>query len=293
MSMRILNQWIQIQRHFRQYAFGLGSSIALACFPVLIPRPALANFACGPNYQTYQVFDGNFSVHNGTGVRCVHFTNQSDRSQFIWYGEGFWGGFKYRHLGDSVHYLSPRAHAVDIFGNGENGQGVASSLKITTGLPPGSSTIPDIIYIGGDWNEFWLRMANGNVSSYTSTLFPIRACGTNLKTYSVYAPIDLSYYPNQSFIGVRCVLPDIRTWVGQGSRGNNPYFHIGSVIYDAGNPASVKFGAFDICKDSSFICNNYDFGTLTMIPQNVNFKYELLVQPWNEEWVPQNLNTLP
>ena len=258
--------------------------LAVVASGIQFAAPAFADFACGRNFETYQVLDANLRADHGTGVRCVRFVNENDRTQILWYGEGFWGTFRYRHLGDAIHFGPATGRAVDIFGNGEDGHGVGFGLTISTSAGSGGG-IPAIIRVGGPWNEAWLRMADGVVHAYTSALRPITACGSNLTQYDAAAPIDLTFHPNQTKIGTRCRIPYVSTWIGQGARDGRPYFHLGSFVGDAANPPSVRVGAFDLCLTSAHICNAFDFGALSLVGISVNRNSDYEVPQWDEEWL--------
>ena len=82
-------------------------------------------------------------------------------------------------------------------------------------------------------------------------------------------------------------MPNVATWVGSGARGGHPYFHVGSFSGDASNPSTVRVGAFDICKDSSYICNHFDFGSLILTSTYINRNDDYLIRQWDEEWYVQ------
>jgi len=246
-----------------------------ALLALLFPGSLFASFQCGPYYETYQVYNSQFSLSQGTGVRCVHFTDSNDRTQFVWYGEGYWGSVKYRHVGDATHFGSGRAEAADIYGNGESANNFANALQIFTSAGT-SSLIPAIIRVGGQWNETWVRQANGSTPNYTSSLGPIQYCGPHLVQYKAYTPIDLSYHPNDTYIGVRCKMETVNTWVGQGYRGG-PYLHLGTFF-------GPGYGAFDMCLAGNYACNHFEFGQLTLAGIFVNLQDDFEVPQWNEAW---------
>jgi hypothetical protein len=87
-GIEVPNAWVQIGILHNYSPLPLGSG----------------DFHCGPHLFTYVV--QSLSGVSGAGIRCVQFeTARSDkgRSRFVWYGEGTWGSFRYRHLGTAVN----------------------------------------------------------------------------------------------------------------------------------------------------------------------------------------------
>jgi hypothetical protein len=250
---------------------GIGVSL-IASAVMLSAEKAQASFTCGPHLLTYQV--RSLSGTTGTGVRCVRFRPDKNLSLY-WYGEGYWGQRKYRHIGGFYKAVtSPNnAFAFDISGNGENFNGSFPDLEMT--LTPPLPATPQTIQVTGAWNEEWILAPGSTIQGYTSPLGPVRNCGSNFQTYHVLGGN-----------GIRCIKREYALWYGEGSWSGRTYSHIGIDTFVAGDFAE----AVDICEPSKFsFCN---------IARSLNITPHLQFGPpfpyvpirvtgdWNETWEP-------
>lgn len=247
----------------------LGVSLIFLTF-ILSAKKTQASFTCGPHLLTYQV--KSLSGASGNGIRCVKLRPGKTVSLY-WYGEGYWGQRKYRHIGGFYQAVtSPNnSFAFDIFGNGEDFNGSFTDLEMT--LTPSLPAIPQTIRVTGAWNEEWSLVPGNSVQDYTSPLGPVKSCGNNFQTYHV-----------RGGDGIRCIKREYALWYGEGSWSGKTYGHIGvdSIISNG--------EAVDICEPSRFsFCN---------IANSLNIKPHLQKGPpfpdvnitvtgdWNEIWEP-------
>lgn len=249
---------------------------------------AQASFTCGPYMRTYRVtsLDGV----PGLGVRCLLFlppVQGLPNSRFVWYGEGYWGRTKYRHIGQYLAQLRGTAPpgeqtyfnmgAVDISGNGEETGGVfpSGSMYSETNHQGPMSNIPPEIVIYRPWRERWTLERDNVVNDYTSPLGPVRTCGSNLVQFNVRDANG-----DRGGQGVRCGMRDAPVWYGEGTWGNSRYAHLG---YFANNSRLGAAAASDLCEPSRFnICNRFSMGSLQssfISPTEV-----LMRGAWNEIW---------
>lgn len=244
-----------------------------------------AAYSCGPHLLTYAV-ESNSGL-SGVGVRCVKMISSNGEPAtfgptFVFYGEGRWGSLSYRNVGEvyrtSGDALSARA--ADITGNGETASGKLSGGEVTVTTSGGSA--PSVIRFSGAWNETWRRVSR--VYGY-SGLSHVKTCGPHFDKYRAESLTD----PEAGF-GVRCRLKGTDTWYGEGLWGGRRYLHLGSAAKHfsfAANGVVSSFGASDICRNSTDICGNSKFGSLTFTPRNFNHVgdgYE--IGGWNERWLP-------
>lgn len=249
---------------------------------------AQAAFTCGPYMKTYRVtsLDGV----PGLGVRCLKFLpllQGQGNSRFVWYGEGDWRSFKYRHLGQllgQLRYTAPPGEkvifsmsAADIFGNGEDARGVfpEGSMYSEIDHQGPNTNIPPQIIITSPWRERWTLETDNVVNDYTSSLGPIRTCGSNLVQFSVRDANG-----NRNGQGVRCGIKDAPVWYGEGTWGGGRYAHLG---YFASNSRASAASASDLCEPSkSAACGNFPMGSLQT---SFISPVEVLVKgAWNEIW---------
>ena len=204
-----------------------------------------ASFSCGPHLTTYKVI--SVTGAKGNGVRCVKFFGDVHRRELVWYGEGYWGNFKYRHLGKASYSGTTKKYhgkSADIYGNGEHGKGKANNLII-------ASTMNGFKVTGSGWNEYWTKVSNH--SQYSSLNLPVKKCGKHFKQYRAYE--------REGRIkgrGTRCVLGHANNifWYGEGVWNTGRYFHIGVTRWMVMNGQQ---GMFDICLKGAF-CGAFDFG---------------------------------
>ena len=248
----------------------LGSLATTLAVP-LTAESVQAAYSCGPHLATYEV--RSRSGASGRGVRCVKWiVNNRDRSVLIWYGEGYWGNIKYRHIGENI--TSRVGSAADIHGNGEDAAGV---FYRNLTIAPSRESVPRRVRITGGWNEEWILQGNGVVNNYTSTLPPVRTCGRNFRANSFieYRVTDAS--GQRSGGGVRCYIAP--AWYGEGTWNGASYAHIGFAGGQTGEAA-----AFDICDRSRFnICNFFPLGSITFNPAGSSTQIR---GAWNENWTP-------
>lgn len=253
-----------------KFLAGIGVSLVFSTL-MLSAGKAQASFTCGSNLLTYQV--RSLDDRSGIGVRCVRLRPGKTVSLY-WYGEGFWGQRKYRHIGGFYENVisSNNSFAFDIFGNGEDFNGsFPGTLEMT--LTPSLPATPQTIRVTGAWNEEWILVPENTVQGYTSPLGSVRNCGSNFQTYHV-----------REGNGIRCIKREYALWYGEGSWGGRTYGHIGvDSMVSAGE-------AIDICEPSRFsFCN---------IASSLNITPHLQVGPpfpyvpitvtgsWNETWEP-------
>ncbi|MEM7552943.1 MAG: hypothetical protein AAF378_02395 [Cyanobacteria bacterium P01_A01_bin.84] len=224
------------------------------------------NFSCGPNMKTYVVKSNN---GQNKGIRCVKTVQSNDKKlpTIAWYGEGYFQGKTYRHVGHAFidgNYPYLKGYASDIYGNGEYFKGnVPGNLKIKI---INSSKIQ----VTGAWNEEW------NVVKYTAYK-PLKrptTCGKHFLQFTL---------STDNGKGLRCFLKvgptysNTTTWFGNGywNSKNNTYSHLGT-------RSTEGVGAGDIC-GSSFgsYCNNVPYGSLQLTPA----RFGLIVKgAWKELW---------
>jgi hypothetical protein len=256
----------------------LSVSIALpsSLLTLLTQQAAIASFTCGPYLETYSVRSQNGT--SGRGVRCVRFNVDSDSRRLIWYGEGYWGATRYRHIGE--RFADGTANAGDISGNGEDTNGVflgSLRLRLSAGNPP------RIITVTGAWDETWVLQRDNIVQRYTSRLEPVDSCGgLHFATFEVRDAAR-----RRSGEGIRCVLQPVRggVWYGAGDWNGFDYAHIGTGALD---DSPDGMGAFDICEPSKFdFCNIFRQGLLEErdVPGKPPSPRCIAVSgAWNEIW---------
>ncbi|WP_071191074.1 hypothetical protein [Trichormus sp. NMC-1] len=224
-----------------------------------------SSFTCEPHLRTYIVKP--LDNRQGFGIRCVKFSGGKSGNtipRLAWYGEGNWGGAKYRHLGQAIYRGSNLfGFASDIHGNGED---------INNNFP-GNLQIKVIsfstIRVTGAWNEEWQLVK----STHYKPLPKPTTCGGYLDEYKVS---DLN--GNRQGEGLRCVLrvgPKNTTWFGNGNWGGTTYSHLGTRSLNG-------YGASDICA-AGFgpICNTFNYGSLKLNPVNGGFN---VTGAWSEKW---------
>ncbi|WP_413173655.1 hypothetical protein [Anabaena azotica] len=239
----------------------------LAQVPTLHKFPIVqkSNFTCAPHLRTYIVKP--LDNRQGFGIRCVKLSEGKPGTtipRLAWYGEGNWGGAKYRHLGQAIYRGSNLiGFASDIHGNGEDiNNNFPGNIQIKI---LNSSTI----HVTGAWNEEWQLVQSTN---YKPLPRPT-TCGDYLDEYKVS---DLN--GNRQGEGLRCVLrigPKNTTWFGNGNWGGTTYSHIGT-------RSSNGYGAGDICA-AGFgpICNTFGYGSLNLTPVTGGFD---VTGAWSEKW---------
>jgi hypothetical protein len=255
--------------------------------PSLGSQAAASNYSCGSDLITY-VATSNQGF-SGSGIRCVRFISGPIYSPisswvgFSWYGEGRWGSFKYRHIGEAFLAGSDlTARTADIYGNGENATGklTGGELHITASEEP----IPNQLFVHGAWNETWTKASQWSVPFYA--LDRIKTCGANLFKYRADSRSGLEGF------GIRCFLPGSHTWVGSGRWGNARYVHLGYGQYTLqGSQVVLKYGQSDICGLApAQICNTLSPGSFVLAP--INFPHVgdgyLVSGILSERWLPFN-----
>ena len=252
---------------------GIGISlIASTLSLVILPaEKAQASFTCGPHLLTYQVrsLDGR----SGIGVRCVKL-NPSKTIGLYWYGEGYWGQRKYRHIGGYFRAVNSwnNSFAFDIFGNGENFNNSFPNLGISP--TPSLSAPPQTIRVTKEWNEEWTLAPENTVQGYTSSLDPVQNCGNNFQTYHV-----------RGGNGIFCILRKYGLWYGEGSWSGRTYGHIGIDTQNSGGGEAV-----DICEPARFsFCNIAKSLNITPhLKEGPPYPYVpiTVTGDWNQIWEP-------
>ena len=250
-------------------------------------------FSCGPDLTTYKVISN--SGLQGAGVRCVKLIDAPQGPSLVWYGEGRWGNFEYRHVGqaDVPQYGQRRARASDITGNGEDAEGALANGSLSLAFSnPGT---PNKIYVSGAWSETWVK---ANIVVGYQPLPKVETCGQNFDQYRAE-----SLDPEEAGFGVRCKLKGSDTWYGEGywaskkwdtSTGrwtlpNKTYYaHLGSGYSLVQNyHLTTIYGASDICKPGTNLCGEVPWGNLSLQGQTFpNVGDGFVVSAWHERWLP-------
>lgn len=243
----------------------------------------LPSFTCGPHLLTYRVVSN--AGASGLGVRCVKMISADGKPAtfgptFAFYGEGRWGNFVYRNVGEAYGFNGNLTlRAADIYGNGENGNGRLTGGEIS--LTTSGGAAPSTITLSGAWNETW-QLAS-HISGYVP-LASVKTCGPHFDKYRAESISD----PEAGF-GVRCRLKGTNTWYGEGRWGSRRYAHLGYAFqyYSFMDHRVVSsFGASDLCKPGHS-CGTFNFGSLKLNPKSfphVGNGFELI--GWNERWLP-------
>jgi hypothetical protein len=227
---------------------------------------ARADFRCGPNLVTYQVQDANGSTANGTGVRCVKFVvfgsyagDLTGQYAFSWYGEGYWGGTRYRNLGRAMwlptnggisFWLDVKT--ADFYGNGESTAGRTDGTVQVSYSP---EYPPNNIRLSGAWNEKWVRRTDGVVWGYNG-MQRVLHCGPYMVQYSVETQSDVS------ISGIRCQLEsDVGIgpliYFADGMFDGSHHFSLGvKRVFTQNNKTYRRVTMVDICNDTG-LCRDY------------------------------------
>jgi hypothetical protein len=242
---------------------GLVGVAALLTTLCVLPSSVHAQgLSCGPHALTYVV--RSLDNRAGTGIRCVKFHPSGARGfpVFIWYGEGQWAGYTYRHVGRAA--FEPDGALVgaasDIHGNGESfNNNFPGNLWIQ--VVSGNLSYPTEIHITGAWNEAWTL---GSPTHYTPLPRP-HTCGSYFMEFSV---VDLT--GSRPGSGLRCALsagPTLIAWFGSGEWSGTTYAHLGI-------PSSVSLmkgttgtgAASDLCGPFGQFCNEFPQGSVHFSP---------------------------
>jgi hypothetical protein len=221
------------------------------CGLPLLQTAAYSQFTCGPYTTTYFV---KGYTDQPVGIRCLKFIPRSTpgfeaQDRVIWYGEGRWGTFTYRHLGfAAASGTGFRGSAGDLPGNGA----IADYFSPDVVLTPvsGNWPAPETILVWGNWNETWYRAPSVNYIPLPRPQY----CGTYFDDYE--AATGLFGDP----IGIRCVLRvsgTLRPWFGNGPN----YTHIGVGNLPTTRWSTGSGGATDLCGLGP-ACRDYPQGQL-------------------------------
>jgi hypothetical protein len=240
-------------------------------------------FFAGPNVTTYRARTPNGGRF--IGVRCVKFANYTERPasngvSFVWYGEGLRNSLPYRHFGEVFQCGAERyGHGAYLEGNGEQVYGHADAL--TFAIEPVSTTLPERIFLRGDWEEDWEREPSGLITEYTSGLAPITTAGA---WFDHFAVLDITGTHGE---GQRFMLLS-GSWLGSGIWRGAPYLHLGTYIGDpAAHRCPIAIGAADICFQRGF-CSKVEWGTMLIRPATGHGVGALeTVGDWTEVWTLQ------